>query len=59
MDVATAELATTVTVLILHAPDSSMEIICFCVLAVDLVASLHSIDFVYPKALNTEFVMRM
>ena len=50
MNIATAELVTTATVLLLHAPDSSMEIISLCVLSVDLVASLHSTDFVYPKA---------
>jgi len=49
MDIATAQPVTTATVL-LHAPDSSMEIISLLVLSVDLVASLHSTAFVYPKA---------
>jgi hypothetical protein len=50
MDIATGQLVTTTNVLLLHAPDSSMEIIPLCVLSVDLVASLPSTDFVYPKA---------
>jgi hypothetical protein len=50
MDIATTQLVSTATVLLLLTPDSSMEIISLCVPSVDLVASLHCTDFVYPKA---------
>lgn len=50
LDITTAQLVTTETILVLHAPDSSVEIISLCVLSVDLVASMHSTYFVYPKA---------
>jgi hypothetical protein len=42
MDITTAQLVTTETILVLHAPASSVEIISLCVLSVDLVASMHS-----------------
>jgi len=61
MDIATAQLVSTATVLLLHAPDSSMEIISLYVFSADLGASLHSTDFVYPKVQiqNSSSVYRM